>query len=113
MKKYKIRATIFAILLFIACLSISFAAAWQVGTAGAYETVYVPVERSEEENDLPPPGTIMPRSTEPEHTVPMEQLNIGRGIAFGAPVFVVGAMLSAALTELYYAALIYFRREDK
>ena len=110
MKKYKIRATVFAILLFVACLSISFAAAWQVGTVGAYETVYVPVERSEEENDLP---TIMPRSTEPEHTVPMEQLNIGRGIAFGAPVFVVGAMLSAALTELYYAALIYFRREDK
>lgn len=138
MKKYKIRATIFAILLFIACISITVAAAWQVGALSAKpdkaQSATVPTSAESAKAQADATWDYLwansGEMTEEEYKETMalylsqyqqylnleynltdtqteKNWNIGRGIALGAPVFVVGAMISAALTELYYAAIVY------
>ena len=51
----------------------------------------------------------MERIVDAEANIPIQQVNILRGVAHGVPVFLVGAVISAMLTELYYAALESFR----
>lgn len=45
-----------------------------------------------------------------EPTIPLHQKSLTRGLAFGLPVFAVGAVLSVPLTALYAAVLGFFRR---
>ena len=84
-----------AVLFFSACLLLWGILAWRIGAAEAMEIVWVAREKI----------------VGAEPSVAVEQVNIGRGLLFGVPVFVIGGLISVALSELYYAALRYFRGE--
>ena len=69
--------------------------AWGVGEGQATGMTWVALERI----------------IDAEATVPLQQVDVGRGLMYGIPVFLFGSGLTIVLTELFYAALRFFRGE--
>lgn len=96
MKLFKLSTKQCALIFFFSCLLLCGLLAWKIGEIAAIESIWVPREKI----------------VGAEPYTQIEQVNIGRGLLFGIPIFMVGGLFSAALSELYYAALRYFRGES-
>lgn len=95
-KRFRLSSKLCAFLFFLTALIVCGLLAWEIGSDAAVETIWVAREK------------IV--GAEP-HTK-IEQVNLAKGLLSGVPVFVLGTGFSAALTELYYAALCFFRGEN-
>lgn len=95
MKLFGMPTKLCAFLLFCMGLIVSGLLAWRIGEAGALTTIWVAREK------------IMGA----EANIPLQQVDVGRGLLFGVPAFLVGGLISAIVSELYYAALRFFRNE--
>ena len=95
MKLFGMPTKLCAVLLFCMGLIVSGLLAWRIGEAEALTTIWVAREK------------IMGA----EANIPLQQVDVGRGLLFGVPAFLVGGLISAIVSELYYAALRFFRNE--
>lgn len=91
----KLSSKTWAILFFLLCLILSGTVAFFIAKDNCTEIVYVARERI---RDAPA-------------TIPMEQQSLSLALKIGIPIFLGGALLSAALTELYYFALEHFKKD--
>lgn len=96
MKFFKINSRLCSIVFLFTCLFFCGILAWKIGEANAIESVWVAREK------------IV--GAEPYTTV--EQVNIGRGLLYGIPTFLISSLFSVTLTELYFSALSHFRGES-
>ncbi len=97
MKLFKLNTGLCSLIFFFSCLLLCGMLAWKIGEANAIETVWVAREKI----------------VDAEPYTMVEKMNVGRGLLFGVPVFIIGGLCSIALSELYYAALSYFRGEGE
>lgn len=97
MKLFRFNSKLCSLLFFSACLILCGILAWSIGEAHATEAFWVAREKI--------------AGAEPYTMI--EQANVGRGLLFGIPAFILGGVLSAVLSELYYAALCFFRGENR
>lgn len=95
-KRFHLNSKLCAFLFFLTALVLCALLAWNIGSDAAIETVWVAREK------------II--GAEPYTTI--EQVNTAKGLLYGIPVFALGTGFSVALTELYYAALRFFRGEN-
>lgn len=91
----KINSKTCTILLFIVCIIISAFYAYTFAVEHSQQVEYVPVEKI----------------VGAEPRMPIETVNMPLAIASGSIVFLLCATLSALVSELYYCALTYFRKQ--